>query len=86
MRPVGVLETVPRACADHLRFILPLLGMELRWNEALKNQPYCSRYTFPSTKTSTLARSGLTPDERTISAYATAASPIVACSYSVGLR
>jgi hypothetical protein len=33
-----------------------------------------------------LVGTGLTPDERTISAYATAASPIVACSYSVGLR
>ena len=29
---------------------------------------------------------GLIPDERTISAYATAASSIVACSYSNGLR
>ena len=29
---------------------------------------------------------GLTPDERTISAYATAASSIVACSYANGLR
>lgn len=29
---------------------------------------------------------GLTPDEQTISAYATAASSIVACSYSDGLR
>jgi DNA invertase Pin-like site-specific DNA recombinase len=33
-----------------------------------------------------LRESGLTPDERTISAYATAASSIVACSYSDGLR
>jgi hypothetical protein len=31
-------------------------------------------------------RTGLTPDEQTISAYATAASSIVACSYSDGLR
>jgi hypothetical protein len=29
---------------------------------------------------------GLTPDERTIFAYATAASSSIACSYSVGLR
>jgi enamine deaminase RidA (YjgF/YER057c/UK114 family) len=29
---------------------------------------------------------GLTPDERTIFAYATVASSIVACSCSVGLR
>jgi hypothetical protein len=29
---------------------------------------------------------GLTPNERTISAYATAVSSIVACSYSDGLR
>ena len=31
-------------------------------------------------------RTGLTPNERTISAYATAVSFIVACSYSDGLR
>jgi hypothetical protein len=31
-------------------------------------------------------RTGLTPDERTISAYATAASSTIACSYSAGLR
>ena len=30
--------------------------------------------------------SGLTPNERTTSAYATAVSSIVACSYSDGLR
>jgi hypothetical protein len=30
--------------------------------------------------------SGLTPDEQTISAYATTASSIVDCSYSDGLR
>ena len=33
-----------------------------------------------------LKRGGLTPDERTISAYATAASSSIACSYSAGLR
>ena len=33
-----------------------------------------------------LEHSGLTPDERTISAYATAASSSIACSYSDGLR
>ena len=32
-------------------------GRELRRKEILMNQMYCSRYTFPSTKISTLARS-----------------------------
>jgi hypothetical protein len=32
------------------------------------------------------AQGGLTPNERTTSAYATAVSSIVACSYSDGLR
>jgi hypothetical protein len=35
----------------------PLLGRELRRKVTLKNQPYCSRYTFPPTKASTLAQS-----------------------------
>jgi hypothetical protein len=47
----------------------------------------CRRFLpKPLTFVTRLRLDGLIPDERTIFAYATAASSSIACSYSVGLR
>jgi hypothetical protein len=43
------------------------------------------RLWMSSSSSRCIVKSGLTPDERTIFAYATAASSIVTCSYSDGL-
>jgi hypothetical protein len=48
--------------------------------------PGAARHFGVCTESVHLDATGLTPDEWTISAYANAASSIVACSYSDGLR
>src|SRR5215207_3564764 len=56
--------------------LMEISASDPEWAVGFEDECWWSRLALP----------GLTLDEQTISAYATAASSIVACSYSDGLR